>query len=314
MGSLIGLVAVFAFFSVFGGADFMSAGGAASWLNVASELGIIALPIGLLMIAGHLDLSGQQVHHRRGQHVHAEEAKIVAGAQAGDNQALLGFGGGRLLHYLGDFVKALASGDEMAAYGAVEGELAFMRGLDGGDGAILGSGDFHQLLRGALLRAADVEMIADKQEEGSGTGKGAGAKDRVAIAAGGGLLDELQAAGLGAGGGPIGRLIPGTDHDANLLDTGGDDLVDQNLEGGLGKSVAVDEGLKGKRALGLASRSDDGSFDLHGFKGFRCSELRAEAGRIPVHSQSRCAPRHARWAARRPLDGASGATPEAARQ
>jgi simple sugar transport system permease protein len=57
MGSLIGLVAVFAFFSVFGGADFMSAGGAASWLNVASELGIIALPIGLLMIAGHLDLS-----------------------------------------------------------------------------------------------------------------------------------------------------------------------------------------------------------------------------------------------------------------
>ena len=35
----------------------MSAGGAASWLNVASELGIIALPVGLLMIAGQLDLS-----------------------------------------------------------------------------------------------------------------------------------------------------------------------------------------------------------------------------------------------------------------
>jgi simple sugar transport system permease protein len=57
MGSLIGLVAVFAFFSVFGGATFMSSGGAASWLNVAAELGIIALPVGLLMIAGHLDLS-----------------------------------------------------------------------------------------------------------------------------------------------------------------------------------------------------------------------------------------------------------------
>jgi simple sugar transport system permease protein len=57
MGSFLGLVAVFIFFAVFGGANFLSAGGAASWLNVASGLGIIALPVGLLMIAGHLDLS-----------------------------------------------------------------------------------------------------------------------------------------------------------------------------------------------------------------------------------------------------------------
>src|SRR5580658_9096790 len=56
-GSFIGLVAVFIFFSIFGGENFMSAEGAASWLNVASELGIIALPVGLLMIAGQLDLS-----------------------------------------------------------------------------------------------------------------------------------------------------------------------------------------------------------------------------------------------------------------
>src|ERR1700723_36091 len=56
-GSFIGLVAVFLFVAVCGGANFLSAGGAASWLNVASELGIIALPIGLLMIAGQLDLS-----------------------------------------------------------------------------------------------------------------------------------------------------------------------------------------------------------------------------------------------------------------
>ena len=56
-GSFIGLVSVFVFFSVFGGATFLSTSGAASWLNVAAELGIIALPVGLLMIAGHLDLS-----------------------------------------------------------------------------------------------------------------------------------------------------------------------------------------------------------------------------------------------------------------
>jgi simple sugar transport system permease protein len=56
-GSFIGLVSVFAFFSIFGGTNFLSPSGAASWLNVAAELGIIALPVGLLMIAGHLDLS-----------------------------------------------------------------------------------------------------------------------------------------------------------------------------------------------------------------------------------------------------------------
>lgn len=57
MGSLIGLVAVFTFFSIFGGANFLTAGGAASWLNVAAGLGIVAIPVGLLMIAGHLDIS-----------------------------------------------------------------------------------------------------------------------------------------------------------------------------------------------------------------------------------------------------------------
>jgi simple sugar transport system permease protein len=56
-GALIGTVSVFIFFAIFGGAKFLSAGGTASWLNVAAELGIIALPVGLLMIAGELDLS-----------------------------------------------------------------------------------------------------------------------------------------------------------------------------------------------------------------------------------------------------------------
>jgi simple sugar transport system permease protein len=56
-GSFLGMVAVFVFFAIFGGANFMSTGGVASWLNVAAGLGIIALPVGLLMISGHLDLS-----------------------------------------------------------------------------------------------------------------------------------------------------------------------------------------------------------------------------------------------------------------
>jgi simple sugar transport system permease protein len=56
-GSFLGLVTVFVFFAVFGGSSFVSATGAASWLNVAASLGIVAIPIGLLMIAGELDIS-----------------------------------------------------------------------------------------------------------------------------------------------------------------------------------------------------------------------------------------------------------------
>ena len=56
-GSLIGFVVVFAFFSALGGAVFMGAPGWSSWLNIAAEVGIIALPVGLLMIAGEFDIS-----------------------------------------------------------------------------------------------------------------------------------------------------------------------------------------------------------------------------------------------------------------
>jgi len=56
-GSFLGLVAVFVFFAIFGGKNFASITGAASWLNVAASLGIVAIPIGLLMIAGELDIS-----------------------------------------------------------------------------------------------------------------------------------------------------------------------------------------------------------------------------------------------------------------
>lgn len=56
-GALIGTLGVYVFFAIFGGTNFLAPAGAASWLNVAAELGIIAVPVGLLMIAGELDLS-----------------------------------------------------------------------------------------------------------------------------------------------------------------------------------------------------------------------------------------------------------------
>jgi simple sugar transport system permease protein len=56
-GALLGLLAVLIFFGIFGGLSFLQIAGMSSWLNVAASLGIIAIPVGLLMIAGDLDVS-----------------------------------------------------------------------------------------------------------------------------------------------------------------------------------------------------------------------------------------------------------------
>jgi simple sugar transport system permease protein len=51
-------VLIYAFFALTGGSKgFVSVAGTASWLNTASQLGIIAVPLGLLMISGSFDLS-----------------------------------------------------------------------------------------------------------------------------------------------------------------------------------------------------------------------------------------------------------------
>ena len=56
-GAVLSLIAVALFFVIFGGANLGKFAGAASWVNFAANLGIVALPVGLLMIAGELDIS-----------------------------------------------------------------------------------------------------------------------------------------------------------------------------------------------------------------------------------------------------------------
>src|SRR5207248_8915136 len=58
MGALAGSIAVWLFFAVVAGRNgFLSLGGAATYLQVAAELGIMAVAVALLMIAGEFDLS-----------------------------------------------------------------------------------------------------------------------------------------------------------------------------------------------------------------------------------------------------------------
>src|ERR687889_945646 len=58
LAAIAGSILVFVFFAVLAGdSGFLTAGGTASYLEVAAQLGIVAVPVAMLMIAGEFDLS-----------------------------------------------------------------------------------------------------------------------------------------------------------------------------------------------------------------------------------------------------------------
>jgi len=58
LAAIAGAILVFAFFAIVAGdSGFLTSGGAASYLQVAAQLGIVAVPVSMLMIAGEFDLS-----------------------------------------------------------------------------------------------------------------------------------------------------------------------------------------------------------------------------------------------------------------
>src|SRR3712207_6241027 len=58
LAAVAGSILVFVFFAVVAGdSGFLTTGGAASYLEVSAQLGIVAIPVALLMISGEFDLS-----------------------------------------------------------------------------------------------------------------------------------------------------------------------------------------------------------------------------------------------------------------
>lgn len=55
--SIVSLIGIIVFYVIFGGVNLGNLVAAASWLNFAANLGIVAIPVGLLMIAGEIDIS-----------------------------------------------------------------------------------------------------------------------------------------------------------------------------------------------------------------------------------------------------------------
>jgi len=57
LGAVAGTIAVWIFFAIVAGSGFLTASGTNAYLQVAAEIGILAVPVSLLMIGGEFDLS-----------------------------------------------------------------------------------------------------------------------------------------------------------------------------------------------------------------------------------------------------------------
>ena len=125
--------------------------------------------------------------------MHAEEAEVVASAEAGDDEALLGFGGGGFFDDGVDEVERLGigAGAGAATDGTEEREERFAGGLDGGDGggfAFVGVDE--GLDEGPGWVVGHVEVVADEVEEGGVADEVAGFVESLDVAGGFVLFDE----------------------------------------------------------------------------------------------------------------------------
>ncbi len=187
--------------------------------------------------------------------MNAEETEIVAGANAGDYQLLLGLGGGGLFDHCIDAIQAVPPRQAVARHGAELRQQRLARGLHAGHGAFLALGNLHHLQR-AGLAGADVDMVADHVQKGVAAHEVAGAVDGVAVAERLLLGDESDRAGVAASGLDEAALIAGPHHYADFFHLGGQGLLDENAEHRLLAAIAIDQGLQGKRALVGAGRGD----------------------------------------------------------
>ena len=138
-----------------------------------------------------------------------------------------------------------------------------MGGLDRGDRRLGGLGQRDELSGTTSGAGPHVEVIPDEQQEGLVTGELAGAPDRVAVAEGFGLFDELEAPRMGARGRAVGGGVPGADHDTDLVDPSVQGLLDDDRERRLGGAITVHQRLEREGALMLSRGGDHGLLQLH---------------------------------------------------
>jgi hypothetical protein len=199
--------------------------------------------------------------------VHAEEAEVVAGAQAGHEAVLFGERRCRFLQHMLDGGESSACRHKRAADGAVVLELALVGRLDGGDGAGFRLGGIEKLACAALGRLGNVEVVADLEEKRLVADELAAAEHGVAVAKRCGLFDERQLGGVGCEDARVGVAVAFGVDEPDLFDAGGEHLVEDDGECGFLGAVAIGEGLEREAALGRAGGGDEGLRDAEGHGG-----------------------------------------------
>ena len=106
-------------------------------------------------------------------------------------------------------------------------------------------------------------MVTDQMKHGIFGGKRSRLKDRVAVAFGRRLHDEMKAIDILAGRLLISRLIARTDNNGNRFDPGRIDFFDDHFERRFIDAVAIDQPLERQRVLARPSRRDESFLDFH---------------------------------------------------
>ena len=120
------------------------------------------------------------------------------------------------------------------------------------------------MLGEAAFLPADVEVVANQVKERLLADERGGPIEGLSVAAGGRLLDEDQQPGEIAGCLPIGVLAAAADYEADFFNPGGgDDFLQDDLQGRLLRPVNVDETLEGQTILAATSGGNYGFSDVH---------------------------------------------------
>jgi len=210
---------------------------------------------------------GEVFHDGLVENVHSEEAEIVTGAEAGNDELLFGESGSGFFEDVGDVVESLSTADTGASDDTVVGQLAFVRGLHCRDRALRLLGDFEELAEAGFFREREIKVVAHHKEKGIVAREVLGEEDGVTVTEGLGLFDEGDLVEMICDGGGEIPFGAGGDDDGGGVNPAGEDFIEKKRGRGLGLAGGTHEGLQRQVVLIRSCGGDDGFLDLHGMSG-----------------------------------------------
>ena len=196
--------------------------------------------------------------------MHAEEAEVVSGAEARDDEFLLSDGGGGFFDDVGNIVEVFLTADAGAANRAVEGEFTFVSGLDGGNGAIGRFRDGEKLLEAGVFGEGEVEVVAHHEKEAIVAREFLGAENGLAVAEGFALFNEGDLIKVIGDGRREVALGAGCNDDGSGLDAAGEDFIEKECGDSLGFAAWANKSLQREMLLLGTGCCDDRFLNLHG--------------------------------------------------